>query len=153
MPGTAGRTLADPAATEAFARELAVGLVPGNVICLWGDLGAGKTALARGVITALGFTGEVPSPTFNLVLTYDTPRGLVWHFDLYRIDDPAEVLELGIEDALADGIVLIEWPDRLGAMLPDDRLDIELGISEDGLQRQVSVQARGTARNPVAGPC
>ena len=139
--------LPDPEATAAAGQRIASGLGPGAVVCLWGDLGAGKTALARGILRGLGHMGEVPSPTFNLVLTYETPAGPVWHFDLYRLGGPAEVLELGIEDAFADGISLIEWPDRLGSLLPDDRLDVRLEIAENG-GRRLTLEARGTQAPP-----
>lgn len=136
-------TLDSLEATGRAAAALAARLQPGDVVCLHGDLGAGKTAFARALIGALGHDGEVPSPTFNLVLTYETPRGLVWHFDLYRLDGPDEVLELGIEDALTDGIVLIEWPDRLGSLLPRDRYDLSLEIEPDGETRRLTLQPRG----------
>ena len=119
--------LPDLAATWALAGRLAGLWRTGDVIALYGDLGAGKTELARAAIrAAMGETVEVPSPTFTLVQTYRTPTAPVWHFDLYRIADPDEVIELGWTEARADGVALIEWPDRLGAMLPDDRLDIVL---------------------------
>lgn len=142
------RLLADLEATEQAGRALARSLRPGDVICLWGDLGAGKTALARAIIRAMGHAGDVPSPTFNLVLTYETDQGPVWHFDLYRLSDPGEVLELGIEDAFADGISLIEWPDRLGSLLPADRLDLYLSLPGDGEGRALEVRAHGTAAAP-----
>lgn len=119
--------LPDLAATWALARRLAGLWRAGDVVALHGDLGAGKTELARAAIrTAMGAAVEVPSPTFTLVQTYQTPTAPVWHFDLYRIADPDEVIELGWTEARADGVALIEWAERLGTMLPDDRLDIVL---------------------------
>src|SRR5471030_3213873 len=102
--------LADETATAALAAALARRARPGDVITLGGPLGAGKTRFARGFITALGVADEVPSPTFTLVQTYETASGMVWHFDLYWLTGPDEVRELGLEEALIDGIVLIEWP-------------------------------------------
>ena len=110
--------------------------VRGDLIALWGDLGAGKTAFARGFIharqEAAGLAREeVPSPTFTLVQLYEMPGGSVWHFDLYRLGNPAEIHELGLDDALAEGITLIEWPERLGPLLPEDRLDLSLAAAPD----------------------
>jgi tRNA threonylcarbamoyladenosine biosynthesis protein TsaE len=103
--------LPDEAATESLARRLAGVARPGDVIALWGGLGAGKTAFARAFVRAAGDPAEeVPSPTFTLVQTYALAAGPCWHFDLYRLQAPDEVWELGIEEAFAGGIVLIEWP-------------------------------------------
>ncbi|MCE2509376.1 MAG: tRNA (adenosine(37)-N6)-threonylcarbamoyltransferase complex ATPase subunit type 1 TsaE [Alphaproteobacteria bacterium] len=119
---------ADLAATEAFARAVAGLVRRGDVIGLGGELGAGKTTFARAFIHARqhGPAEEVPSPTFTLVQTYDLPDFAVWHFDLYRLARAEDALELGIEDAFAEGVSLIEWPGRLGRWLPRDRLDIML---------------------------
>ena len=119
--------LPDLAATEALSRQIAAKALAGDVIALSGGLGAGKTAFARAFVAArLGRDEEVPSPTFTLVQTYDAPGGAIWHFDLYRLSRPEDARELGFEQAFRDGISLIEWPDRLGAWLPEDRLDIAL---------------------------
>jgi tRNA threonylcarbamoyladenosine biosynthesis protein TsaE len=118
--------LADEAATAALAAALARQARPGDVVTLAGPLGAGKTSFARAFIAALGVKDEVPSPTFTLVQTYEAAIGTVWHFDLYRLASPDEVHELGLEEALVDGIVLIEWPDRLGALPLSERLDVVL---------------------------
>lgn len=121
--------LPDEAATRALGRALSRLVRPGDFIALRGDLGAGKTALARALIQArLGPDGggeEVPSPTFTLVQTYEAPDLLLTHADLYRIDRPEDARELGLADALDEGVLLVEWPEKLGA-LPADRLDIEL---------------------------
>ena len=124
-------SLPDVAATEALGRALARLLRPGDVVALFGDLGAGKTALARALIRALpgpagGEGEEVPSPTFTLVQIYERRPAPVWHFDLYRLKDSAEVEELGFSEALAGGIALIEWPERLGRLLPHDALGVTL---------------------------
>lgn len=128
------------AATEALGRALARLLRPGDVVALYGDLGAGKTALARALIRALpGPLGaaeeEVPSPTFTLVQTYERQPAPVWHFDLYRLESAAEVEELGFSEALADGVSLVEWPERLGALLPADALCITLAFAAAGGRR------------------
>ena len=113
--------LADAEATEGFGRKLAAALRRGDVVALFGALGAGKTTLARGVLHGLGFEGEVASPTFPIVLNYEPPetRLPVWHVDLYRIADPAEIAELGLDEARAEGVLLIEWPERLPALWPE----------------------------------
>ena len=126
-----------------LAAKLAGISVPGDVIALIGDLGAGKTAFARGFIAACGGDGEVPSPTFTLVQLYEFPAGDVYHFDLYRIENSEEIFELGIEDAMSDGISLIEWPDRMGAYLPFERLDIVLSTGKDENAREVDLIGRG----------
>ncbi len=124
--------LRDMAATEALARQIAGGLRAGDSVALEGDLGAGKTALARAVLQALGVTEDVPSPTFTLVQRYETPGLVVNHFDLYRIKSESELDELGFDDALAEGAALIEWPERAAGRIPDDALHIHLVITGDG---------------------
>ncbi|HTH96102.1 MAG TPA: tRNA (adenosine(37)-N6)-threonylcarbamoyltransferase complex ATPase subunit type 1 TsaE [Stellaceae bacterium] len=126
--------LADAAATERLGRNLAGLAAPRDVLALHGDLGMGKTTLARAFVRqATGFADEeVPSPTFTLVQTYDTRIGTVWHIDAYRLKHPDEIWELGFEEALADGILVIEWPERLGAHLPQRRLDIHLDAADAG---------------------
>lgn len=119
--------LADPEATERFAARLAPRLRAGDWIALEGPLGAGKTTLARALIRALaGEDMEVPSPTFTLVEIYELDPAPVWHVDLYRLEDPEEALELGLDDAAAEAILLVEWPDRLGPYLPKGRLVLAL---------------------------
>jgi tRNA threonylcarbamoyladenosine biosynthesis protein TsaE len=136
--------LADEAATAALGARLAAVARPRDVLLLDGDLGMGKTALARGFVTALApGVVEVPSPTFTLVQTYPTERGLVWHLDLYRLKDPDEVWELGFEEALADGILLIEWPARLGALAPRDRLELRLAAGAHEGARRAHLVAAG----------
>jgi tRNA threonylcarbamoyladenosine biosynthesis protein TsaE len=123
------RNLPDLDATAKLAAELAALVRPGDVVALSGELGSGKTTFARALIAALADRfhvprEEVPSPTFTLVQTYDFPGISVWHFDLYRLKNPEEALELGIEDAFAVALSLIEWPERLGSLLPPVRLDL-----------------------------
>jgi len=124
--------LADAAATEAVGRALAPLLREGDVVALFGDLGAGKTSLARGVLAALGLAEEAPSPTFAIVQPYAPPEVVlpVAHVDLYRIDDPEDAAELGLDELLEDGALLVEWPERLGAALWPDAL--RLAIEPDG---------------------
>lgn len=124
--------LPDEEATGRLAARLAALLAPGDVVVLWGDLGSGKTALVRALIRdALEEPeAEVPSPTFTLVQTYDLPMGTLWHFDLYRVAASEEAIELGWEEARAGGIAMIEWPDRLGDLLPADRLDLRLAFAD-----------------------
>jgi tRNA threonylcarbamoyladenosine biosynthesis protein TsaE len=118
--------LDSPAATEAFGHGLAPLLRPGDVVALDGDLGAGKTTLARGLLRGLGFDGEVASPTFPIVLPYEELPVPVWHVDLYRIEHPAELDELGLDEARREAALLIEWPERLGARLWPDALRLTL---------------------------
>jgi len=120
--------LADETATEDLARRVAKAAGRGDVIGLIGDLGAGKTVFARAFIRAALASPdeEVPSPTFTLLQTYEAGALTLYHFDLYRIDDPDEALELGIEEAFADGVALIEWAERLDGRLPADRLEVRL---------------------------
>jgi tRNA threonylcarbamoyladenosine biosynthesis protein TsaE len=119
--------LPDESATADLARRLAPWLKVGDVVALHGDLGAGKTAFARALIRTLaGADEEVPSPTFTLVQTYNAPMGPIFHFDLYRIASPDELTEIGWDEALADGLTLVEWPGRAGTLLPASRIDVEL---------------------------
>ena len=122
--------LADEDATERFGRALAAELRAGDAVALFGTLGAGKTTLARGVLRGLGFAGDVASPTFPIVQVYETQPPL-WHVDLYRIEHPEELEELGLDDARADAALLIEWPERL-PRLWDDALRLSLDIRPDG---------------------
>ena len=135
--------LPDEAATAALAVRLAVLARPGDVIALQGELGAGKTRFARAFIAARGGVEAVPSPTFTLVQTYELPGGTVWHFDLYRLRAAEEVWELGIEDAFRDGISLIEWPERLGTLLPPRRLLIELAFAATAGARRARLSGDG----------
>ena len=125
--------LANEAETEAAGASLGALLRAGDVVALYGDLGAGKTTLARGILRGLGFEGEVASPTFPIVITYDPPdvRLPLWHVDLYRIEDPSEIEELALEEA-ADGALVIEWPERLGAALPASALRLRLDRDSAG---------------------
>ncbi|API60740.1 tRNA (adenosine(37)-N6)-threonylcarbamoyltransferase complex ATPase subunit type 1 TsaE [Tardibacter chloracetimidivorans] len=115
-------------AMRAFGARLAGCLRTGDVVALSGDLGAGKTTLARGVLEGLGLAAEAPSPSFTLVQSYAPPevRLPVWHVDLYRLSHPEEAEELGLDEALSEGALLIEWPERLGSWLWPDALVIRI---------------------------
>lgn len=133
-------SLPDERATEQLGATLAARLKPGDVVGLKGDLGAGKTTLARAIVrAACGDPGMVvPSPTFTLVEVYETPRGSFWHFDLYRLEAPEQVFELGWEEALAEGISIVEWPERLGLLLPR-HLSVTLEMDGDGRRALLDV--------------
>lgn len=143
--------LPDLAATVRLARRLAALAEGGDVIALSGDLGAGKTTFARAFINALerppGAAAlrddDVPSPTFTLVQLYERLPASVWHFDLYRLEKPQEAFELGIEEAFSDGISLIEWPERLGRILPPEALRIELKFAAAPEARVVELSGSG----------
>lgn len=126
--------LSGPAETEAFGASLARILRTGDAIALFGDLGAGKTTLTRGLLRGLGFEGDVASPTFPIVQIYEPPalRIPVWHVDLYRIGNPAELDELGLDDARDAAAMVIEWPDRLGRRLWPDALRLDLAVPDEG---------------------
>ena len=126
--------LADEAATREVGRALARQLRAGDVVTLSGGLGVGKTTLARAVLHALGHEGEVPSPTFAIVQPYEALDPPVWHVDLYRIEDPTEIDELGLDSA-ADAVLIVEWPDRAGAGAWGDALQLSLDIGEAGTRR------------------
>lgn len=134
--------LPDMAATQALGARIAAGLETGDAVALEGDLGAGKTTLARAILRALGITEDVPSPTFTLVQIYETPRLTVRHYDLYRIEDASEMDELGLDDALVEGAALIEWPERAERRLPADRLQIALSAGQNERIAQLSGPAK-----------
>lgn len=133
--------LADDEATIAFGKDLARRLAPGDIVSLEGELGAGKSALARATIRALAGDEalEVPSPTFALVQPYETPAGPVYHADLYRLSDAGEVDELGLLDA-ADAIVLVEWAERAPELAKAATLTITLSIPPDGIGRRLQLR-------------
>ena len=148
--------LPDLDATRAFAGAIAGAARAGDTIGLAGVLGAGKTTFARAFLNAWAAASgegplEVPSPTFTLVQPYDIGGTTVHHFDLYRVDAPEDALELGIEDAFATGISLVEWPDRLGSLMPDDALLVTLlqGAREDA--REAEIEAGPSWRKRIGG--
>ncbi|MEL7027138.1 MAG: tRNA (adenosine(37)-N6)-threonylcarbamoyltransferase complex ATPase subunit type 1 TsaE [Pseudomonadota bacterium] len=129
-----------PEATERIASHLADVLGPGDTLCLVGDLGAGKSLFARAIIRALTGETDIPSPTYTLVQTYQAAEFTIWHTDLYRLSDPDEVAEIGLEDAFDTALCLIEWPDRL-AYLPNGALWIELANEGSDDHRQIRFKA------------
>lgn len=132
-------TLPTEADTAALGVRLAGIARPGDCILLEGPIGAGKSSLARAFIRArLGREEEVPSPTFTLVQTYDAGGVEIWHADLYRLTHPDEVWELGLEDAFHTAICLVEWPDRLGAHVPEGALRLRLEAWGDGRRAVMS---------------
>jgi tRNA threonylcarbamoyl adenosine modification protein YjeE len=143
--------LPDEAATRALAVQFAMALEPGDLLTLSGDLGAGKTTFARALIRALASNDqiEVPSPTFTLMQSYDLPRFPLVHADLYRLTGLGELTELGLDDISEDTVVLLEWPDRTGGVLPADRVDVGLTLSpSDGSTYR---NARLTGYGALAG--
>lgn len=126
--------LPDLESTLDLGARLAAVARPGDVIALSGPLGAGKTSIARGLLAALGLESEAPSPSFAIVQPYDPPevRFPVLHVDLYRIEHPDEAEELGLDDALSDSLLLVEWPERLGANAWPDSLRLSLAMQDDG---------------------
>ncbi len=141
--------LPDERATQQLGEDLAAAIGVGDCLALYGDLGAGKSTLARALIRTVADDAdlEVPSPTFTLVQTYPL-RIAIGHFDLYRIGDPEELVELGLDEALADGAVLIEWPQRAGDHLPPDAVSIRL--DHDGSGRLASITGPDQALARIA---
>lgn len=150
-------TLATPAATAALARAIAPHLAAGDTLGLTGDLGAGKSHLARALIAArlaaLGRAEDIPSPSYTLVQTYDLGDVELWHADLYRLGDPDEIAELGLEDAFGRAITVVEWADRLGSALPPRHLRIALDFvpgAEDARHATVTAAGPGWDWLPAA---
>jgi tRNA threonylcarbamoyladenosine biosynthesis protein TsaE len=136
--------LASESGTRSLAARLAALVRPGDVLCLFGDLGAGKTSFARAFIRALTAADqEVPSPTFTLVQIYETGDSAdsltIWHADLYRLSSPDEAAELGIEEAFAEAVVLIEWPERALEILPAKRLELHLEFCDKISERSIAL--------------
>jgi len=130
--------LADAEATFAAGLSIGQALRAGDVVTLSGPLGAGKTSLVRGILASLGFDGDVPSPSFALVIAYEPPDVSLplWHVDLYRVEDPGEIAELGLDDALTDSALAIEWPETAGDDVWPQAL--RLGIAPDGNGRRLT---------------
>jgi tRNA threonylcarbamoyladenosine biosynthesis protein TsaE len=124
--------LKDEAATLKFGRKLAALLKAGDVVTLSGPLSAGKTTLVRGLLAGLGHEGEVPSPSFAIVQPYETLSPPVWHVDLYRIDNPVDLDELGLEDIGEEGVLIVEWPEHAGPTAWPRALALSLEVQEDG---------------------
>lgn len=130
-------------ATEQLAKDISLVTGPGDIIKLKGPIGAGKTSFVRSLIGALGVLEEVPSPTYTLVQTYRLADLTIWHFDLYRIEHPEEVYELGLEEAALNGLSLIEWPERIACFLPENHAELTFRIK--GLsQRTATLKGFGS---------
>jgi tRNA threonylcarbamoyladenosine biosynthesis protein TsaE len=129
--------IADEFAMQGFGGKIAKYLRIGDIIGLRGALGAGKSTLTRGLLSALGYAEEAPSPSFAIVQPYAPPEVTLplAHVDLYRIDDPSDVTELALDEYLADGALVIEWPDRLGALFANEILLLDLTVRDDGSRR------------------
>jgi tRNA threonylcarbamoyladenosine biosynthesis protein TsaE len=143
--------LADPAATERLARRLAEITSPGDTLLLSGDLGAGKTHLARAFIRhAAGADLDVPSPSFTLVQTYETDRGEIWHADLYRLGGPDEIVELGLDLAMEEARCLVEWPERMAPHWPPGAVLLRLDFAPGGDEAVRDVQIIAPQDSPLA---
>lgn len=126
--------LADERETDELGARIAEALRPGDVVTLSGPLGVGKTALARGILAALGHQGDVPSPSFAIVQPYEELDPAVWHVDLFRIEDAGELDELGLDSA-ADGVLIVEWPEKAGSRVWPQALGLTLDFDEGGARR------------------
>lgn len=125
--------LPDVTDTDALAQRIAPHLRAGDLLSLRGPVGAGKSHFARAILRALGVDEDIPSPTFTLVQTYETPAFDIWHCDLYRMgDDPQELIELGLEEAANDALLLVEWPNALPRSLREAALVVDLAANEAG---------------------
>lgn len=131
--------LADEAATAALGKRLARQLKGGDVVALSGGLGAGKTTFVRHLLAALGHEGEVPSPTFAIVQPYEHMMLAVWHADLYRVEDPAELAEIGLDSIGDDTVLLVEWPERAGSAAWPDALRLTLEITGPEQRRLTAI--------------
>ncbi|HER26697.1 MAG TPA: tRNA (adenosine(37)-N6)-threonylcarbamoyltransferase complex ATPase subunit type 1 TsaE [Rhodospirillales bacterium] len=136
--------LTDQAATERLAGRIAALARKGDILALHGDLGTGKTVFARAFVRALcGPQTEVPSPTFTLLQVYPADQADIYHFDLYRLEQPQEAFELGLDEAFADGICLIEWPERLGYLQPAECLNLAFAYGTNDIQRTLALTGSG----------
>jgi tRNA threonylcarbamoyladenosine biosynthesis protein TsaE len=129
----------DEKAMLGFGRKLAGALQPGDVITLSGPLSAGKTTMVRGLLAGLGHRGEVPSPSFAIVQPYEELKPPVWHVDLYRIDDPSDLDELGLDDVGQEGVLLVEWPEHAGHGAWPWALALSLEVLDDGARALTAV--------------
>lgn len=133
------------AETRALGAQLARLLNGGDVLLLKGDMGAGKSELARGIARGLGITGPVPSPSFTILNAYDEGRVPFHHFDWYRVNDASELTESGLDEIIGQGITVIEWPERAPSLWPEDRLEIAIvALSEQG--RSIDMRSIGNFR-------
>ncbi|MBI1186944.1 MAG: tRNA (adenosine(37)-N6)-threonylcarbamoyltransferase complex ATPase subunit type 1 TsaE [Alphaproteobacteria bacterium] len=149
-PDSLDLALADAAATEALGARIGAALELGEAVLLFGPLGAGKTTLARGAISAwVGAETEAPSPTYTLVQAYEGPKGGLRHADLYRLASTHEIEEIGLVDALLEEALIVEWPERFAAQAPENRLHVTL--SHAGGARRARLEGFGVWRRRLAG--
>ncbi len=137
--------LATEEETKKTGRKLAHIARRGDVFALYGTLGMGKSVLARAFVQALCGQGEVPSPTFTLLQTYEAPDFEIYHFDLYRLKSAEEIFEIGVEEALYSGVSLIEWPEKMGAYLPRDIFRLE--ITPQGEGRKLTIETHSSEKH------
>lgn len=142
-------SLPDLVETEQLAKKLAPLLKSGDVVALQGELGAGKTTFARALLQALGVKGEVSSPTFTLLQTYEVPNLTISHFDLYRLKNESELEELGWDEACAQSLVIVEWPERAQHHMPEDYLTLRFTLEKN--QRQCGLEAHGAWAERLKG--
>lgn len=138
-------SLATEEDTKKIGRKLAHIARKGDVFALYGTLGMGKSVLARAFIQELCGLGEVPSPTFTLLQSYEAPDFEIYHFDLYRLKSAEEIFEIGVEEALYSGVSLIEWPDKMGAYLPRDIFRLEITPFEEG--RKLTIETHSSEKH------
>jgi len=147
MSDTAEFNLADEDATLALGNDMAAGLVPGMLVALHGPLGAGKTTLARGILRGLGFEGRVKSPTYALVELYELSRLDLYHFDLYRFNDPEELIEAGLQEVFNESnVCIVEWAERAGSLLPVADLEVTLATANGGRTALLTAQTENGRR-------
>ncbi len=131
----------NPDGTEAIGRTLALRAKPGEIIALYGGMGAGKTTLTRGILAGFGYTGSVTSPTFSIVNEYDTPKGRVCHFDMYRITSEEALLDIGWEDYLKRGdILIVEWCENIAQALPEHFTKVTLEFGPHETARSIDIE-------------
>lgn len=135
-----------PAQTRALGEKLAHSLCPGDVLCLWGDLGAGKSELTRGIAQGLGVTSPVTSPSFTIMNVYEEGRLPLYHFDWYRLESSEELYEMGMDEVLlGEGVSVVEWPGMCPDAIPETRLDITLTPVNEN-EREITFTPRGRFR-------
>ena len=136
-----------PAETRALGNQLSRLLQPGDVLCLWGDLGAGKSELTRGIAEGLGVSGPVTSPSFTIMNVYSDGRAPLYHFDWYRLESSEELYEMGMDEYLGgDGVAVVEWPGVCPDAMPETRLDVTL-TPLDETDREITLTPRGAFRD------
>jgi tRNA threonylcarbamoyladenosine biosynthesis protein TsaE len=143
VPHTLELTSHSPAHTRRLGAQVGAALRPGDVLCLQGDLGAGKTTFVQGLAQGWGSLDDVSSPTFILVNVYRRDDSQLFHMDAYRLDSPAEAEQLDLDSMLADGALLIEWPERLGGLIPAEHLWITITHATE-TDRRMTLTAHGT---------